>query len=603
MKHGHNNNFKWVWRFLKGSKTAFCVGILSTMMVTLTGMLAPQIIRLALDNVIMSQSTEGLNRAYVGLLQALGGVEYLKANLWVLALVLLGIAVVAFAAQYLFRVSNTWGAETLTKNMRDSLFDRIARLPFSWHMRNHTGDIIQRCTSDVETLKNFIAEQMTGIVRIVVMVVMSLGFMFAMHWQMACIALASIPVILCYSLVFHRKIHRAFAACDEKEGEVSSMVQENLTGVRVVRAFGREAYEKERFEKNNAEYTGLWTRLAGIMSRFWASMDVIEGLEIMAVVLCGAVYAVRGGLSVGQYIACVSYNGMLIWPVRMLGRLLSEMSKAGVSLGRIVYIMESEPEKDPSDAIEPDMMGDVRFEHVNFAYENCPELLHDVDFEVKAGTTVGIMGGTGSGKSTLMLLLDKLYDLEDPNSHITIGGVDVRRIKTDYLRSNIGIVLQEPYLFSRTLADNIAIKHEGVTLERIREAAKAAALDDTITSFEAGYDTFVGERGVTLSGGQKQRTAIARALLGNTPILIFDDSLSAVDTETDAKIRASLESRFGTATVFLISHRVATLRKADLIVVLQDGRVAEKGTHDDLVKQGGLYASIYRAQTEGVDEL
>ena len=470
-------------------------------------------------------------------------------------------------------------------------------------MRNHTGDIIQRCTSDVETLRNFIAEQLTGIVRIIFMATLSIGFMFSMNVKMSLIAVAYVPITLTYSLVFHKSIKKAFEKCDEKEGEVSAMVQENLTGVRVVRAFGREKYERDKFVKNNAEYTKLWVRLARLMPRFWATSDVIIGLEMMAIIVFGAVFTVYEEITVGEYIAFISYNGMLAWPVRMLGRLISEMSKAGVSLGRIGYILSSDIEKDPENAVTPDMDKDISFEHINFAYENCPELLHDVTFKVKAGSTVGIMGGTGSGKSTLMLLLDKLYDLEDKTSKITIGGVDIRDIKTSYLRDNIGIVLQEPYLFSRTIKENIGIKQEGMTLEQIREAARAAALDETVTAFPQGYDTFVGERGVTLSGGQKQRAAIARTLTDDAPILIFDDSLSAVDTETDSKIRASLEARFGSSTIFLISHRVSTLKKADLILVLEKGSIAEMGSHDELVALGGVYSEIYKAQTAGVDEL
>ena len=597
------NGGKLIWKFLKGSKLACIIGMTSTLVLTFTGMITPQIIRITLDNVLLGAPVDDVSPFYQNVLAALGGVEYLKNNLWIMAVLLLCVAAITAIAMYLFRVMNTLGAETFTKTARDALYDKIAGLPFSWHMRNHTGDIIQRCTSDVETLRNFIAEQLTGIVRIIFMATLAIGFMFSMNYKMALIAVAYVPVILSYSLVFHKKIKKAFTECDEKEGELSAMVQENLTGVRVVRAFGREKYERDKFKKNNAEYTNLWKRLARLMPRFWATSDVIICVEMMAIIVFGAVFTVHGEITVGEYIAFISYNGMLAWPVRMLGRLISEMSKAGVSLGRIGFILESETEKDPENPLTPDMAQDISFEHINFAYENCPELLHDVSFEVKAGSTVGIMGGTGSGKSTLMLLLDKLYDLEDPTSRITIGGVDIRDIKTSHLRDNIGIVLQEPYLFSRSIKDNIGIKQEGITLEEIREAARAAALDDTVTSFPQGYDTYVGERGVTLSGGQKQRAAIARVLTDDAPILIFDDSLSAVDTETDAKIRASLEARFGSSTVFLISHRVSTLKKADLILVLDKGRIVEMGSHDELVAKGGIYNEIYVAQTAGVDEL
>ena len=302
-------------------------------------------------------------------------------------------------------------------------------------------------------------------------------------------------------------------------------------------------------------------------------------------------------MEAGEYVAFISYNAMLMWPIRMLGRMIAEMSKAGVSIERIRYIMDSPVEQDPPDALTPEIRGDIVFEHVSFAYENCPPMLQDVSFSMEAGTTLGILGGTGSGKSTMMYLLDKLYPLEEGSGTITVGGVDIRKIKTDWLRKHIGIVLQEPFLFSRTISENIAIACDGTDLTSIKAAAAAACLDETVESFAKGYDTFVGERGVTLSGGQKQRAAIARTLTGNTPIMIFDDSLSAVDTETDAKIRKRLEERFGTASIILISHRITTLSKADKILVLENGRIVEQGTHEELKGAGGIYQSIYEIQS------
>ena len=295
--------------------------------------------------------------------------------------------------------------------------------------------------------------------------------------------------------------------------------------------------------------------------------------------------------------AFISYNAMLVWPIRMLGRMISEMSKAGVSIDRIGYIMDSEEEKDPENAVTPPMDGDLEFDHVSFAYDGGPEILHDISFRMKAGTTLGILGGTGSGKSTLILLLDKMYELPEGCGTISIGGTDIRNIRTEWLRSNIGMVLQEPFLFSRSLRENLSIASDTVSIEEIREAAAAACLDDTIRSFSNGYETFVGERGVTLSGGQKQRAAIARMLIRNTPVMVFDDSLSAVDTETDAMIRRSLESRFGSASIILISHRITTLSKADRIIVLDDGRIVEQGTHDQLCRAGGIYQKINEIQT------
>ncbi len=292
---------------------------------------------------------------------------------------------------------------------------------------------------------------------------------------------------------------------------------------------------------------------------------------------------------------------MMVWPVRMLGRMIAEMSKAGVSLGRVAYIMSC-PEEQPSEkALTPPLDGDICFENVSFGYDDGAPILKNVSFTIKSGTTLGILGGTGSGKSTIALLLDKLYELSPGQGRITIGGVDIRDISTPYLRRNIGMVLQEPFLFSRSIAENIAIAEPGAGPERIRQAAAAACLDETIEGFSKGYDTFVGERGVTLSGGQKQRVAIARVLVGSKPIMIFDDSLSAVDTETDAKIRAELEKRFGTASIVLISHRISTLSKADMIIVLDKGRIAEAGSHEQLKAAGGIYGQICRLQS-GAEE-
>jgi ATP-binding cassette subfamily B protein len=486
--------------------------------------------------------------------------------------------------------------------MRDQLFSHIQRLPFSWHMGNRTGDIIQRCTSDIDTTKNFLSEQLTAIFRIALLLILSITFMLSMHPGLTLIALIPTPIIIAYSFHFHNQVHNGFEACDENEGKFSAMAQENLTGVRVVRAFGQERSEIEKFEKQNDHYTFLWEKMGKTLSRFWSISDILSGVQIMLVVIFGAYFCIRGNLHSGEYIAFISYNSMMVWPIRQLGRMISELSKAGVSIDRVAYIMNSPVEQDAPDAVDAPMDGDICFEHVSFAYENSPEILHDIHFTMKAGTTLGILGGTGSGKSTLMLLLDKLYPLEEGCGRITIGGTDIRKIHTAHLRRNIGMVLQEPYLFSRTIAENIGIASPELDIEAVRAAAQAAALDESITSFTAGYDTMVGERGVTLSGGQKQRSAIARMLVNDTPIMIFDDSLSAVDTQTDARIRKSIQQRFGKASVILISHRITTLSAADKIIVLDGGRIAEEGTHDELKTAGGIYQKIYEAQS-GIQEV
>lgn len=591
-----------IWRFLKGSKGMFVLSMLMASITALADMITPQIIRATVDNAIGGQEPT-FGPTVMKLVNAVGGFEYLGKNLWILALAVLAVALVKVLSQYGFTLSNTNASETLAKTMRDQLYTHIGRLPFSWHMKNHTGDIIQRCTSDIDTTRNFVAGQMTQLFRIVILVIMSVVFMLGMNPWLTLIALIPMPIIVLYSFRFHNKIGEGFKECDEAEGRLSAMAQENLTGVRVVRAFGRERYERDRFEKHNEEYTGLWVRLAKVMSRFWSTSDILSGTQIMLVVVFGVVFCLRGDMMPGEYMAFISYNSQLVWPIRMLGRMISDMSKAGVAVDRIGYIIHSEPEKDRENALTPDMTGDIAFEHVNFAYDGCPQMLHDIHFTMKAGTTLGILGGTGSGKSTLMLLLDRLYDLPAENGRITIGGVDIADISREHLRRNIGIVLQEPFLFSRTLKENLSITDDGLTLTDIREAVKAACLDDTIEGFTKGYETFVGERGVTLSGGQKQRAAIARMLTQHTPIMIFDDSLSAVDAETDAKIRKALEKRFGSASIILISHRISTLSKADQVIVLDRGRIAEMGTPEELAHAGGLYQKISEIQSMTSEEV
>ena len=588
---------KLIWQFLKGSKALFILCMCCAALSALAEMVIPQIIRVTVDNVVGGAPVKDLARPVQALLSAAGGTEVIRQKLWLAGLGVILVALVSAVARYGFRVTNARASETLVKTMRDTLFSHIERLPFQWHMSHHTGDIIQRCTSDIETTRRFISEQMTDLIRITILLAMSISFMVSMNVSMTLVAVIPLPVIIWYSLFFHRKFRGGFQKCDESEGRLSAMAQENLTGVRVVRAFGRERYERDRFEKHNESYTGLWVSLGKLMSFFWSSADILSGIQIMLVVVFGVVFCLRGSMTSGEYIAFLSYNGMLVWPVRQLGRMISEMSKAGVGIDRIGYIMDAEEEKDAEGALTPPLTGDICFDHVTFAYEGSREMLHDVTFTIPAGTTLGILGGTGSGKSTLMYLLDRLYPLPPENGRITIGGTDVAKIRLDHLRRGIGIVLQEPYLFSRTLRENLGITSEHLPEDELAAAVQAACLQETVDSFSKGYDTFVGERGVTLSGGQKQRAAIARMLTRPTPIMIFDDSLSAVDTETDARIRAELEKRFGSATIILISHRITTLSRADRVLVMDRGRVAQFGTPAELSAQPGLYRQIEEIQT------
>ena len=594
--------------FLRGSIGSFVLGIIFAFLVSLLDLLNPKIISFTVDSVIGSEPAK-LPAALESVLARFGG-----AGLAAAAAAVVFVALLAAVFRFLFRFFNAKGAESLVKRMRDVLYEQIQHLPVSWHNANSTGDIIQRCTSDVDTIKNFLSEQMTSLVRMIVLIVMAVIFMAGISAEMTVYASLFIPVVVGYSVVFHSKIADAFLRADTAEGRLSAIAQENLTGVRVVRAFGRETYERKRFEDQNHVYTSLWVRLIRILSAYWAAGDLMTGLQLLLVTVLGARFCIDGKITAGEYIAFFSYNTMLIWPVRMMGRVISEMSKAGISVDRLRYIMNAEREMSPEGAEKPPMDRDIVFSRVSFRYPSsdgtAPEALHDVSFTIPAGTTCGIIGSTGSGKSTLANLLLKLYPLNEApvqsesgsapaaeaSGDITIGGVSISDIDTAYLRSEIGLVMQEPYLFSRTLEDNIRIASPDSGSHELSRAVRIAGLTETVDRFPQGFQTFVGERGVTLSGGQKQRAAIAQMLIRRTPVMIFDDSLSAVDAETDAAIREALRKETTGSTVILIAHRIATVMRADRIIVLDKGRIAEQGTHDELMALGGIYRKIYDLQ-------
>lgn len=598
-KTGH---LELIMRFLKGNIHFFVLTFLFAMANTALNSLTPQIVRVTVDSIIGGEDWELpawlVNLLHLEMARNEAGKALLLAGAGIII-----TAVTAGIFNYFSKMNLAKGSESFVKDLRDALYAHTQRLPFAWHVRHQTGEIIQRCTSDVETVKNFVCNQMVEMFRIVFLIVLYLGIMFSMNVKISLIALVFIPVVVSYSYFFYSRTAKRFLAADEAEGILSSTVQENLTGVRVVRAFGREKFEMERFDEKNEAFCESWLSLGKLMSAYWGLGDLVTGLQIMAVLCVGITCTVHGEITLGGFLAFITYNSTLIWPVRSMGRILSDMSKAGVSIDRLAYILDAEPEEDPADAVKPPMNRDICFDHVSFDYGNGQPVLRDVNCTIPAGKTFAVLGGTGSGKSTLIHLLNRLYDIPADCGRITIGGVDIAGIERGYLRKNIGMVLQEPFLYSRTIAENIAIALDASQdkMRDIRKATRIACVDEAIENFHHGYDTIVGERGVTLSGGQKQRVAIARTLMQQAPILIFDDSLSAVDAETDAKIREALKEEMGRATVILISHRITTLMQADCILVLDDGKVAQMGTHEELIAQEGIYRAIYDIQMNSED--
>ena len=590
---------KMMMGFAQGIKRFFLFSIIASTLAALLGFVTPLIVGFTVDAVIGGEYAQ-LPTPIMWVYNMFATPGNFGRNLLVCAVLAALSAILAGVFNYLSRINMAKGAESFVKKLRDELFAHTQNLPFEWHTKNLTGDTIQRCTSDVETVRRFVFAQLIEVIRTVILILIAYIIMFSINITLTLIILVFIPLILCYSLHFYKRISSKFLACDEAEGALMVRVQENLTGVRVVRAFGRERFETERFDEKNVDYTNKWLSLGYTFGLYWGIGDIASSLQVLVVIVLGSYLAATGVLSFGDLLVFISYTLTLMWPVRALGRLLTDMSKTGVSLKRIKEIFDADAEELQPNAAKPPMNRDIVFDNVTFTYDEHP-VLKNVNFTIKSGSTFAILGATGSGKSTITYLLNRLYDLPEGCGSIKIGGVDIRDIDRTYLRKNVGLVLQEPFLFSRTIFENIDIASRDRDLHRVREKARIAAVDDNIMSFVNGYETVVGERGVTLSGGQKQRVAIARTLMMDSPIMVFDDSMSALDMETDAKIRESLRENTSGATVILISHRVSTLMTADTIMVLDNGQIAEIGSHMELVERNGIYRRIYDLQSGYTD--
>ncbi|MBS4534823.1 ABC transporter ATP-binding protein [Clostridium sp. D2Q-14] len=594
------NRLKLLWKFMRGNRLIYLGAILSIGLATFASIINPLVLKISIDSVIGNKALEAPDFIIDGI-NRIGGVEFLERNLYLSALVLVILTIIQGIFLYAKGKWSAQAAESIAKNIRESLYDHIQHQPYGYHVKSETGDLIQRCTSDVDTIRKFLSIQFVEIGRAIFMISFVAVIMFSLDFKMALVSIAVVPIIFTFAIVFFLKVKKAFRLSDEAEADMSTVLQENLSGVRVVRAFNKEKFEIDKFEEKNETYRYLSYRLIKLLAGYWALSDLLCLLQIGAVLILGTYWATTGNITLGTLVVFTSYEGMLLWPVRQLGRILTDLGKSLVSLERIEEILESPIEEVKSNELTPNIKGHIKFENVSFDYGDGNEILKNISFEVKEGETIAIMGQTGSGKSSLIHLLARLYDYRCGS--IKIDGVELKDIQRKWIRKNVGIVLQEPFLFSRSIKDNISIARMEAKDAEIIESARVAAIHNVIEDFERGYDTKVGEKGVTLSGGQKQRIAIARTLINNSPILVFDDSLSAVDAETDLAIRRALEERKKGVTTFIISHRVSTVAGADKIIVLKDGEIVQVGTHEELIKKTGLYKRIWTIQNNIESEI
>lgn len=485
-------------------------------------------------------------------------------------------------------------AESIAFDIRSQMYFKIQNFSYLKQKNMQTGDLIQRCTSDVETVSSFVSSQVTELIRIASLIIFSAWQMSRISLELTLVTLVISPVMLVISIIFFRHVKKIFTNIEEREAEMTTKIQENVNGVRVVKAFNQELNEIEEFDQKNKAFRDTSYKLGQSSALYWGATDFLAMLQYGATMIVAIYLAKANQLSTSDIITALMYIGTLIFPIRGLGRVISEFGKTIVSANRIEEIVQEKSEYEINGTLKPEITGAIEFKDVHLAFPDSKEhLLKGVSFKINPGETVALVGKTGSGKSTIANLLVRL--LETSKGEILIDGVSVKDIEKHWLRNNIGLILQDPFLYTGTVYENINIGNRNPETKVIT-AANVAAIHGDIASFDKGYYTLVGEKGVTLSGGQKQRISIARMLLLERPVLIFDDSLSAVDTKTDFKIRQALKEANPDLTSIIITHRITTARQADKIIVLDEGVVSNIGTHEELVKKDPLYKSLWDIQ-------
>jgi len=595
-----------VWSLVEGHRGLYGLAALCLVAATAFNFMVPLVGSAAIDFALLGNREEA-NPLLRLIARLLGGGDFLARHLWLPGVAMIGFSLAGGLFSYAHKRNAAVASDGACKRLKDRLYDHIQRLPSRVLDKSPAGDLVQRCTSDVETLRLFLASRVAEIARSAILLLGIAPLMLLMDARLALVSFLLIPPLVLYGYVYFKRIRAVFKEVDEAEGALTAVAQENIAGVRVVRAFGRGDYEIARFAEPNQAYRDKGLELNRLMAWFWGPSELISLCQIGLVLFCGAYLVSAGQTTIGTLFAFLSLLNIALWPVRMMGQVLTELGKAMVAVVRIQEILDEPEETDPTRtagaaaAAAPPAEGRVEFQRVCFAHAESSPTVRDVSFAVAPGETLAILGPSGAGKSTLMHLLLRFYDCDA--GRILLDGRDLKELSRDYVRRQFGVVLQEPFLYARTIRENIRFSRREADDRAVEAAARAACIHDTILSFGKGYDTEIGERGITLSGGQRQRVAISRALLRDPPVLLLDDALSAVDSETEVNVIDALRRRRGARTTIVIAHRLSTLVHADRILVLEDGRVTQSGTHRELVRQEGLYRRLWDIQTRLEDSL